>query len=362
MEEALCIAEAKLLSILSISADAIISVDPEQRIVVYNEGAQAIFGWSPDEVLGKSLETLIPERFRSTHQQRVAAFAEAIDGARPIGAGELEIVGLRKNGEEFPAEAGVSKLDTCFGRLLTIILRDVSVQKRLEASLRREIRARDELARTVVHDLRNPLSAIVLQTQLMKRGPGAIERRDPAPVERIQRLARQMAQLLDDLLDVSRIEAGRLCLHKVPFPMLKLLAEAVEAAQPQAFVSGIELHADIRNDLPVVTADRLRVFEAVSNLIGNALKFTPRTGTVSIRAEAADAELCVRVTDSGPGVSPEVMNRLFEPFWQAGLGDRRGAGLGLSITKGIVEAHGGRIWVESAPGAGATFSFTLPAS
>jgi signal transduction histidine kinase len=312
--------------------------------------------------LGGPLEVLIPVRFRAAHRQHIARFAMAAAHTRRMGEGNLEIVGLRKSGDEFPAEAGVSKLEARDGRrLLTIILRDVSVQKLLELSLRREIRCRDELTRTIVHDLRNPLNSITLQSQLMVRHDGLPERRDNAALDRIRRSATQMSDLLDDLLDVSRIEAGRLCVHKAPLSMLELLTEAVESARPQASVSSIDLRLEAETALPKIAADRIRVLEVLNNLVGNALKFTPSGGTVTVRAAGRGDDVSVSVTDTGPGIPAAIVDHLFEPFWQADPTDRRGAGLGLTITKGIVEAHGGCIWVESAPGAGATFFFTLPA-
>ncbi|HUF74749.1 MAG TPA: PAS domain-containing sensor histidine kinase [Longimicrobiales bacterium] len=354
--ERLRISEAKLRGILAITADAVISVDQEQRILLFSKGAERVFGWTRDEALGRSLDLLIPERFREVHREHVGELAAAPDSDRQMG----EIVGVRKNGDEFPAEAAVSKLGTDQGPLLTVTLRDVSDRKELELSLRREIQHREELTRTIVHELRSPLNAIALEAELLLRSRDTPAYVVPDRFERMKTSALKMARLLDDLLDATCIEAGRLSVHKSPFPIAKLLDEAVQTARTQASTKGVVVRAEISGELPLAEADPRRVAQVLDNLISNALKFTPDGGLVTVSAEEHSEEVRVRVRDSGPGIAVEQVDHVFEPFWQADPGDRRGAGLGLAIAKGIVEAHQGRIWVETGSGSGTTLSFTLP--
>jgi signal transduction histidine kinase len=167
-----------------------------------------------------------------------------------------------------------------------------------------------------------------------------------------------MNRLIEDLLDVARMEAGTLSLSPTPQPTESLLREAVEAAQPLA--GEVHLLLEEPGALPPVLADRDRLLQVFSNLLGNALKFTPRGGQVRVGARAQDEHVRFYVRDTGPGLNEDALAHIFDRFWQLDRKDRRGAGLGLSIVKGLVEAHGGRLRVESEPGHGSTFSFTVP--
>jgi signal transduction histidine kinase len=218
---------------------------------------------------------------------------------------------------------------------------------------------RDDVLGIVAHDLRSPLNAIGLQAMLLRRrgGPAMQE-----PAALIERSATYMDRLISDLLDVTRMEAGTLSLEQCPVPARELVDESIQAQRPIAAAAALELRIDLPNELPELWADRDRVLQIFENLIGNALKFTGRGGRVTVGATALDREVRFWVTDTGAGVAPEDVPHLFERFWQARRGRHRGVGLGLAIVKGLVEAHGGRIAVDSAPGRGSTFSFTLPAA
>lgn len=532
LQEKLRLAEATSSGIISISADAIISIDDAQRITMFNAGAERIFGYSKAEILGAPLETLLPERFRKNHSQHVKRFAEGEETARRMGMRSAEIFGLRKNGEEFPADAAISKLAPGGRRLLTVAVRDVTEQKRVESeqrllaeigkilvtagldyqrlltevanlmvrnvadwcsvdivqegdvrrlrivhsdpgmaatcdalerypavrkvpspvaevldtqgpvlmsevppgwlestaqdaehlrlmrmldpgsfivvplvargqilgtlglgasrasrrygpqdvrlvellasriavavdnarlhgALERAVRARDEVLGIVAHDLRNPLSSILLQTKVPRRGGDELEGRDQKAMERIHRAAARMNVLIEDLLDAARLEAGQeLSITQEAVPTAGVLTEVVEQHQTAISASGRTLDVDATGVPPSIWADRTRLLQVFDNLLGNAVKFSRRRITVGARPE--DGKALFWVADDGEGVSAEDLPRLFDRFWQAARADRRGAGLGLSIVKGIVEAHGGRIWVESEVGVGTTFFFTLP--
>jgi PAS domain S-box-containing protein len=216
--------------------------------------------------------------------------------------------------------------------------------------------ARDEVLGVVAHDLRNPLSALSVAAGLLGRRLPP----EDAGVASILRSVRQMDRLVRDLLDVCTLEAGHLGVEPEPQSPALLVREALELVRPLA--AGHLLAVDVDEALPEVRADRSRVLQVFSNLVGNALKFTPEGGRVLVGAAWSEAEgaVCFRVTDSGPGIPAEHLPHLFERFWRARRADRRGAGLGLPIARGLVEAHGGRLWVESEAGQGSTFRFTLP--
>jgi signal transduction histidine kinase len=179
-------------------------------------------------------------------------------------------------------------------------------------------------------------------------------------VAMLHRAGERMNRLIQDLLDVKRMESGHLSIDTCPLPAATLLAEAADALRPLAVAAALELRLEPSPHLPRVSADRHRMHQVLSNLIGNAIKFTPRGGTITLRADVVAGELRVAVADSGPGIPAEQLPHIFGQFWQGARTDRRGIGLGLAIAKGIVEAHRGRIWVESTLGSGSTFYFTLP--
>jgi signal transduction histidine kinase len=176
----------------------------------------------------------------------------------------------------------------------------------------------------------------------------------------IQRSATRANRLIQDLLDVARIQAGGLAVDPVAVDVRSLVNEAMEAATPLANAAQIRVSADTTSELPSVASDRERVLQVFANLIGNAIKFTPRGGEIRILSSLENGEVRFTVADTGPGIPAEHLDHVFDRYWQAKSTAKLGAGLGLSIAKGIVEAHGGRIWVESSPGSGAEFNFTLP--
>jgi signal transduction histidine kinase len=172
-----------------------------------------------------------------------------------------------------------------------------------------------------------------------------------------------MSRLIADLLDVTRLEGGkRLPIEPSRVDAADLLREADELFRANAAAARVTMVYECRDALPPVHADRHRVMQVLSNLIGNSLKFTPPAGTITVRAEPRDGSVLFSVSDTGPGIPQEHLSDIFSPYWQAKRTERMGAGLGLPIAKGIVEAHGGRIWAESEPGAGTQFYFTLPRS
>lgn len=523
------ITDAVLAGIVTISADAIICVDESQRITFFNEGAEAIFGYSTEEIIGSPLELLIPHRFHVAHAAHIHGFAESKVRARRMGE-RGRISGLRKNGEEFPAEAAISQLGSEGAKVYSVVLRDITERRRAEEiqrvlahagetlasslgpedtlsnivwlavptladacivnvyqagkfhraavthvdaarardlqrarnefpinldgphpvaevmrsrtplnlssddsddlsheqlamlsdifegipaasivlpligreqligvlSLYREkrqfdksdlflanelarraalaidnarlheeihagLRARDDMIGIVSHDLRNPVNAVRMLTGVILKDadeplPGRV--REYAGV--IRQAAEQMDSLIRDLLDVTRVEAGRLSVDCVTVDTEELIGDALRTLAPIAEQQGLQLRLNAPDDLAPVLADRERIAQALSNLVGNAVKFAPPGSRINVRvAPLGDDEMLVSVSDAGGGMTADQLSHAFDRFWQSRRTDRQGAGLGLAITKGIIEAHGGRIWAESTVDKGSTFCFTL---
>jgi PAS domain S-box-containing protein len=523
--------EAKFSGIIAISPEAIISIDRDQRITMFNRGAEEIFGYEQAEVVGRPLDLLLPAALRNRHRQHVAAFAAASKAARLMGE-RLPVFGLRKSGEEFPAEATISKLELASGLMLTVALRDITERKALETeqkvlaeagpvlassldyedtlksiarlivahladwcvvdmleedgrvqrltvahvdpakaafceqlaalrldsrhvlarqaletrqpqlyedltpefiesmardpehlhllrllaprsaavvpmvstggvlgalvlvssrpgrykvrdlvlaaelarraalavehtrlyeTARRATQARDDVLGIVAHDVRSPLNSIgfaaeALERQLVESG----ETRGQKWVQMISRGIERASRLIQDLLDVTCIEAGALSIARRAVTADRVARDALALLEVPASGASVELQLDLDPELPEIWADDDRLLQVFENLIGNAIKFTPAGGRVTIGARSRAGEVLFSVADTGAGIPAESLPHVFDRFWQAKRTERRGAGLGLPICKGLVEAHGGRIWVESTPGRGSTFFFTIP--
>jgi signal transduction histidine kinase len=232
---------------------------------------------------------------------------------------------------------------------------------RLYLESQQALRAREEVLAIVSHDLRNPLHTVMLGASMLKTSD-QLAADDREQVEILEVSAKRMQRLIEDLLDVTRLEGNKqLPIEPAPLDVESLFHETYELFKSQAATSEITLQSHVDEGVNSVHADRHRVLQVLSNLIGNAMKFTPAGGIITYRAEPRDSKsVQITVADSGPGIPKEDLGDIFNPYWQAKRTARLGAGLGLPIAKGIVESHGGRIWVESEPGAGTKFFFTLP--
>jgi signal transduction histidine kinase len=301
---------------------------------------------------------LIPRRFWIVHREHIARFAASQDIARRMGQRQ-DVFGLRKNGQEFPADASISKVVVGDATLFSVVLRDITDRKHAEEELRRAVTERDRVLEIVAHDLRNPLSNILLSAGLDARR-GEPERRNRRALDAIARAATRMNDLIDDLLDVTRIEAGQLKMELESLRAADLVFEAAEMQTALASSAGIEVRLDLAPNVHALWGHRDRLLQVFENLVGNAIKFTPSGGHITIGAALKDENVLFRVADTGRGIPSESLPHVFDRFWQTKTAGRLGAGLGLAIAKGIVEAHGGRIWVESTPGVGSTFFFTIP--
>ena len=519
-----------LAEIVGIAADAIICIDTAQRVTFFNNGAEHIFGWTAEEMIGQRIELLIPERFRARHEEQVTAFGRSGVKARRMGE-RREIAGLRKSGEEFPAEAAISQVHRGGVTVFAVVLRDVTARRRFEErqsflaeagerlasafgseatvshiahlavagladgcilekrrdngfvaasvahvraetelilsnlptagvrhpganhplvavartgapvlvqedamnritaestngayrdavaamkprsalflpliargelvavlslfretrgfendevsfaedlarltalaidnarlhdEVRSSLRARNEMIGIVSHDLRNPVAAVRMLGGAVLKADDRNTEPNTESIALICQAAEQMDALIRDLLDVSRLDAGRLRVIPEVVDSRMLIVESLKTLAPLAEQQSVGFVTHLPESMPRVLADAERIQQALSNLIGNAIKFTPAGGTIAVRAQATDESLEITVSDTGPGIPPEDLQRVFERYWQSDRTARHGAGLGLPIAKGIVEAHGGRIRIESGVGAGTTVSFTLP--
>ena len=355
--------EFLLADIVKISADAIICIDADQKITLFNEGAEHIFGWTADEVMGKPLDMLLPDRARGVHASHIQHFRDAPEQARKMGE-RREISGVRKNGQEFPAEAAIAKVRMGDSVVFSVVLRDITEQVELHRRLQRAVNARDDTVGVVAHDLRNPVSAVkMLSSALLQRDDlEGLPAEATEQIRLIRTASLQMDRLIQDLLDITRVETGRLAVDKQRLTTNALLEGALGTLRPLVKDAGLKLVVQLPATLPSVEADPERIGQVLSNLIGNAIKFTAKGGKITVSAKTEPGLVRVSVADTGTGISREQLPHIFDRFWQVAQSSirSRGAGLGLPIAQGIVRAHGGQLGVESEDGRGSTFYFTLP--
>lgn len=242
-------------------------------------------------------------------------------------------------------------------RVVTNEIGRAAMTRRYEEA-RLAITAREQVLRIVSHDLRNPLNTIAMTTDLLLENVGSEEQRK-RQVAMIRRAGDRMNRLVKDLVDVAKLESGQLSIQAREIEAASLLKEADEMLRPLAIEKSLTLDISGNEPIPTIQADGGRILQVLSNLVGNAIKFTPSGGRISVRVRSMGGGVQFSVQDTGPGIPPEHLPHIFGAFWQADPNDRRGIGLGLAICKAIVEAHGGRLWVESRVGSGTTFHFTL---
>jgi signal transduction histidine kinase len=311
---------------------------------------------------------LLVEHVSSEHLESVAQGPEHLQALRAVNPRSLMAFPLLMHGQLLGILAFISSTpsrtygpdDIRLGEALADRAAVAIENARLYRASVRATQLRDQVMGVVAHDLRNPLSTILTQVWAMERHGPEPERRSPKPLEVIQRAAKRMNRLIQDLLDVARMEAGQLTIERARLSAVELITEAVDMQKPLASSSSIELRVEVDADVPDVLGDRDRLLQVFENLIGNAIKFTEAGGSITAGAASRDHEVVFWVTDTGGGIAGEHLPLVFDRFWQATRVGHQGAGLGLPIAKGIVEAHGGRIWVESTEGRGTTVSFTIP--
>jgi len=378
--------ESRYRKLLHAAPDAILEVNEEGRILMLNEAVERMFGYSRAELLGLSVDHLVPASMRSGHSQHRAAYAKR-PNTRPMGTG-LELQGQRKDGSLFPVEISLSP-NWIEGSLHVIAsVRDITERKAVENRIQalreqytaeltmkneqlearnREVeqanRLKNEFLASMSHELRTPLHTIIGFSELLaEQLEGPLGEKQQRFVGHILQDARHLLELINEILDISKIESGRLELKRESFDFSQCVEEVLAGIRHQAATKNITLENKNRFQSSLY-ADRLRVKEILYNLLSNAVKFTPEGGRVWVEGSSESGTLRVSVCDTGIGIPEQEHPSIFEKFYQVGDasgGTREGTGLGLPITKHLVELHGGTISVESRPGQGSSFRLTFP--
>jgi len=347
---------------------AIVVADESGSITLVNGQGERLFGYDRDELLGRSIETLVPDRFRAGHPGLRREYLAA-PTTRTMGAGR-DLFGLRKDGTEVPIEIGLNPIATPQGNFTLAAVIDITQRKHAEGLRLERDRAVDasqlksQFVATMSHELRTPLNAIIGAAELLSGT--SLEERQRSFVETIDQSAEALLALISSILDFSKIEAGKIELEMRDFGLESIVAAAAAVLAPQARDKGLTLDTYVDPMIPpTLRGDQDRLRQILLNLIGNAVKFTER-GRVDVRAllsETSNRHSRVRfeVQDSGIGINEATLPKLFEPFVQADSSSSRtygGTGLGLSISKRLVELMDGEIGVASEPGSGSLFWFT----
>lgn len=352
----------KLAAIIETSTDAITSKNLDGIITAWNGAAERIYGYPAEEAIGKNIAMLVPPEAENDQPK----ILERIRRGERLE--HYEALRRRRDGRRIVVSLAISPLIDEEGRVVgaSTIARDVTEKKKAEQEREALLqkaqdasRAREDVLAVVSHDLRNPLSVVLMTARMLKDG-SLPKDKIPGALERQIRAVKQAESLVVDLLEVSKAEAGHIELDRRPVAPRMLLERVKESQEAAAEASGATLKLAPDPGLPPVLVDLERASRILSNLLSNAIKFTPKGGLIQVRAEPAGEQVVFSVSDTGPGIDEEGQARIFDRFWQARGGGAGGYGLGLPICKGLTEAHGGRIWVESRPGQGSTFFFSLP--
>jgi len=359
-------AEARFEALLEAAPDAIIVVDDTGSITVANQRATDLFGYASDELIGHPVEMLVPVENRHAHPDLRHGYV-GHPTVRPMGAG-LQLWGLRKDGSRFPVDISLSPLETSSGTLVSAAVRDITERLAAEAALRaakeeaeQANMAKSEFLSRMSHELRTPLTAIIGFTELLQLGGMPTDQRDLF-VDRTHRAGQHLLSLINDVLDISRVEAGSLTMSIEPVDAARLIEEAIELVAPMAENRGIVVANTVHR--AAVKADAGRLRQVLLNLLSNAVKYNRVSGSITVSSESDGGFLSITVADTGTGIAEKDLPRLFQPFERLGVqtGEIEGTGIGLAISRGLMEMMGGSIDAASVVGEGTRFTIRLPAA
>lgn len=368
VEEALRESEAKYRHIINAAADAIISLDEHGMVCEFNHAAEQMFGFTKDELLGAPLTPIMPPRLRDLHAAGLARYLAT--GQRHLSRWHnVELPGLTRDGREFLLEVSFSLLEAGDKKFLTGVLRDITERKRVEMALQQArhtaeaaTRAKSEFLANMSHELRTPMNAIIGFTKLvMRRSQAVLPPRQYENLDKILISAEHLLTLINDILDLAKIEAGRMEVRPVSFALEALVDTCLHTVEPLVKTERVRLVKQCEPALPPLSTDQDKVKQILMNLLSNAVKFTT-AGSITITARHQDGQVTVAVADTGTGIPTTALEHIFEEFRQvdSGIHTYGGTGLGLSISRRLATLLGGDITVQSTVGVGSTFTLILP--